>query len=137
MGVLFASSLCLMPDLSRSILGYELTALGVVIWAGTTLSQYGAARKNLYVDAKDEGFPFRADGAFCDSVCGRRAFAGVGIWRRPVLAGGRDDFFACQRAFRCVGSADRDSALAAGAARKTSAVLCRQVPAPFAAAKPR
>jgi modulator of FtsH protease len=38
MGVLFASSLCLIPNMSRLILGYELTALGVVIWAGTSLS---------------------------------------------------------------------------------------------------
>ena len=35
MAVLFSSSLCLIPDLSRVILGYELTALGVAIWAGT------------------------------------------------------------------------------------------------------
>jgi hypothetical protein len=58
MGVLFSSSLCLIPDLSRLILGYELTALGVVLWAGTTFSQYGAARKNLYVDAKTKFFHF-------------------------------------------------------------------------------
>jgi hypothetical protein len=58
MAVLFASSLCLVPELSRSILGYELTALGIVIWAATTLSQYGAARKNLYVDAKTKVFHF-------------------------------------------------------------------------------
>jgi hypothetical protein len=58
MAVLFSSSLCLIPDLSRVILGYELTALGVLIWVGTTLSQYGATRKNLYVDAKTKVFHF-------------------------------------------------------------------------------
>lgn len=58
MAVLFASSLCLMPGVSRLILGYELTALGVVMWAATTFSQYGAARRNLYVDAKTKVFHF-------------------------------------------------------------------------------
>jgi len=56
MGVLFASSLCLIPDMSPVILGYELTALGVVIWAGTALSQFRAARKNLYVGTKTKVF---------------------------------------------------------------------------------
>ena len=51
-GVLLSSSLCLVPDLSQSILGYELIALGALIWTGTTLSQQGAARKNPYVTAK-------------------------------------------------------------------------------------
>jgi len=58
MGVLFCSSLCLIPDLSPLVLGCELTALGVVMWAGTTLSQYGAARKNLYVGMKEKFFHF-------------------------------------------------------------------------------
>ncbi len=58
MSVLFTSSLCLIPDMSRSILGYELAALGIVIWAGTTLSQYGAAHRNLYVGAKTKVFHF-------------------------------------------------------------------------------
>ncbi len=58
MAVLFASSLCLVPQLSRSILGYELTALGVVIWAATTFSQYGAARKNRYIGATEKVFHF-------------------------------------------------------------------------------
>lgn len=58
MGVLFASSLCLIPNLNRAILGYELTALGVAIWAGTTLSQYGAARKNSYVSMRVKVFHF-------------------------------------------------------------------------------
>jgi modulator of FtsH protease len=58
MGVLFSSSLCLIPDLGRTVLGYELTALGVAIWAGTTFSQYGAARKNPYVGAKEKVFHF-------------------------------------------------------------------------------
>ena len=58
MAVLFSSSLCLIPDLSRSILGYELTALGVVVWVATALSQYGAAHRNLYVDAKTKVFHF-------------------------------------------------------------------------------
>ena len=58
MAVLFASSLCLIPDLNRVILGYELTALGVVIWAGTTFSQYGAARRNQYVGARSKVFHF-------------------------------------------------------------------------------
>ncbi len=58
MGVLFASSLCLVPDMSRGILGYELTALGVAIWVGTSLSQYGAARRNLYVGTKTKVFHF-------------------------------------------------------------------------------
>jgi modulator of FtsH protease len=56
MGVLFASSLCLIPNMSRLILGYELTALGVVIWVGTSLSQFGAARGNLYVGTKTKVF---------------------------------------------------------------------------------
>ncbi len=58
MGVLFSSSLCLIPDLSRPILGYELTALGLLIWAGTSLSQYGAARRNPYVGVKEKAFHF-------------------------------------------------------------------------------
>ncbi len=58
MAVLFSSSLCLIPDLSGVILGYELAALGVVIWAGTTFSQYGAAHRNRYVDAKTKVFHF-------------------------------------------------------------------------------
>jgi hypothetical protein len=58
MGVLFASSLCLVPDMPRVILGWELTALGVAIWAGTTFSQYGAARKNRYVGTKTKFFHF-------------------------------------------------------------------------------
>jgi hypothetical protein len=56
MAVLFSSSLCLIPELSRLILGYELTALGVVIWVGTTLAQYGAARRNTYVGTKEKVF---------------------------------------------------------------------------------
>ena len=58
MGVLFASSLCLIPNMNRVILGCELTALGVVIWAGTTLSQYGAARRNPYVSTTTKVFHF-------------------------------------------------------------------------------
>jgi hypothetical protein len=58
MGVLFASSLCLIPDISRLILGYELMALGAAIWSGTTLSQYGAARRNSYVGTKTKIFHF-------------------------------------------------------------------------------
>ncbi len=58
MGVLFSSSLCLIPELTRSILGYELTALGVVIWVGTTVSQYGASHKNAYIGTKERVFHF-------------------------------------------------------------------------------
>src|SRR6202167_806235 len=58
MGVLFASSLCLMPDMSGAILGYELTALGAAIWVAPTLAQYGAARRNTYVDTKTKVFHF-------------------------------------------------------------------------------
>ena len=58
MAVLFASSLCLIPDMSRLILGYELTALGVLIWAGTTLSQVRASRNNPYVGTREIVFHF-------------------------------------------------------------------------------
>jgi hypothetical protein len=58
MGVLFSSSLCLIPDLSRPILGYELTALGVLLWAATTLAQYGAAHRNTYIGIKEKVFHF-------------------------------------------------------------------------------
>jgi modulator of FtsH protease len=58
MGVLFSSSLCLIPDMSRLILGYELTALGVLIWAGTTLSQVRASRNNPYVGTREIVFHF-------------------------------------------------------------------------------
>lgn len=49
MGVLLASTLCLVPALAIPWLGWELVALGVVIWATITLTQFRASYKNPFV----------------------------------------------------------------------------------------
>ncbi len=48
-GVLIASTLCLVPAHNRTVLGWALIVLGVVLWAVTTFTQHRALSKNPYV----------------------------------------------------------------------------------------
>jgi len=48
-GVLFASSLCLVPGQSLRVLGWELACLGVLLFVPLTVLQQGSSRGNPYV----------------------------------------------------------------------------------------
>jgi hypothetical protein len=48
-GVLLASALCLVPALAPAWLGWELAALGVVIWVTITVTQHRASHKNPFI----------------------------------------------------------------------------------------
>jgi hypothetical protein len=79
MGVLLSSTLCLVPAQGRVWLGWELAALGVLFWIGTTLAQQLAARKNPYIGVRAKAshflltqisaIPFAVGGV--SLVCGR------------------------------------------------------------------
>jgi modulator of FtsH protease len=53
MGVLLASTLCMVPGQAMVFLGCELTVLGLLVWLSTTLSQHAASHNNLYVKKKE------------------------------------------------------------------------------------
>jgi hypothetical protein len=79
MGVLLSSTLCLVPAQGRVWLGWELAAVGALIWMGATIAQQMAAHKNPYVGIQGKVFhffltqtsavPFAVGGA--SLVCGR------------------------------------------------------------------
>ena len=79
MGVLLSSTLCLIPAQGRTRLGWELAAVGALIWMGATIAQQAAAHKNPYIGIKEKVFhfvltqisaiPFAAGGV--SLVCGR------------------------------------------------------------------
>jgi hypothetical protein len=89
MGVLLASALCMIPALGHAWLGWELTALGGLIWLATTLAQLTAAHRNKFVSTPAKVFYFaltQASAMPCvvggiSLVCGR----GGGLY---WLAGG-------------------------------------------------
>jgi hypothetical protein len=58
MGVLLSSTLCLVPEQGRARLGWELAALGVLLWVGSTIAQQLAAHKNPYIGMKEKVFHF-------------------------------------------------------------------------------
>lgn len=49
MGVLLASTFCLVPGQSAMVLGSELAGLGALVWIAATICQWVAAHKNPYV----------------------------------------------------------------------------------------
>jgi len=53
MGVLLATTLCMVPGQAMVFLGCELTVLGLLVWLSTTLSQHAASHNNLYVKKKE------------------------------------------------------------------------------------
>ncbi len=57
-GVLLASTLCLVPSHNRIVLGWELTVLGVALWAVTTITQHGAISQNPYVSPRARIFHY-------------------------------------------------------------------------------
>ena len=58
MGVLLSSTLCLIPAQGRVGLGWEIAAVGAIIWVGATYSQQMAAHKNPYVGIKGKVYHF-------------------------------------------------------------------------------
>jgi hypothetical protein len=52
MGILVASTLCMVPAQTLRALGWELAISGAIVWVTTTLSQHAASHKNQYVTAR-------------------------------------------------------------------------------------
>jgi hypothetical protein len=53
MGILLASTLCMVPAQPVATLGAELAALGVIVWLATTRWQHMASHKNPYVNTRE------------------------------------------------------------------------------------
>ena len=49
MGVLLASTFCLVPNQPAAFLGCELAGLGLIVWISATIFQRSASRDNPYV----------------------------------------------------------------------------------------
>ena len=57
-GVLIASTLCMVPAQSETTLGFELTVSGILVWLATSLSQRWAAHDNPYISQWQRLFHF-------------------------------------------------------------------------------
>jgi hypothetical protein len=53
-GILFASSLCLVPGQSTRVLGWELTIVGTIFWGTITFLQRSHLRDNPYLNPRQK-----------------------------------------------------------------------------------